>query len=290
MKKSKIFGFLVGLALVGGLVWGGATFSRIKTWVSGETLTASDLNAEFNNILNNLTPAGVDDYSSSVSEMRSTADPYPGAAESQATALSGEIERLRYQVLQIKKAVQTGQTYWYEDLPTEGVFTIAGSSVGINDTTPSASLDITGSLSVSGDVNFNSAFVVAYASATQSGDGISPFLMKFGTETRDYLNEYNASTFTATNAGNYYVSVSARVLATSGSNQLYDIRIYVNGVEWKRQSWSYTASTSAPSLHIEDVLVLSANDTVSIWGGISLGAAEVSSGDRETSLIIRKMN
>ena len=27
--------------------------SRVKTWSSGETLTASDLNAEFNNILNN---------------------------------------------------------------------------------------------------------------------------------------------------------------------------------------------------------------------------------------------
>ena len=27
--------------------------ARIKTWVSGEVLTASDLNSEFNNILNN---------------------------------------------------------------------------------------------------------------------------------------------------------------------------------------------------------------------------------------------
>ena len=27
--------------------------SRVKTWISGEVLTASDLNAEFNNILNN---------------------------------------------------------------------------------------------------------------------------------------------------------------------------------------------------------------------------------------------
>ena len=38
----------------------GATFSRVKTWIA-EVLTASDLNAEFDNILNNLLPAGVDD-------------------------------------------------------------------------------------------------------------------------------------------------------------------------------------------------------------------------------------
>jgi hypothetical protein len=31
----------------------GAAVSRLKTWASGETLTASDLNAEFNNVLNN---------------------------------------------------------------------------------------------------------------------------------------------------------------------------------------------------------------------------------------------
>ena len=30
-----------------------ATYSRVKTWSSNETLTSSDLNAEFNNIITN---------------------------------------------------------------------------------------------------------------------------------------------------------------------------------------------------------------------------------------------
>jgi len=34
----------------------GATYSRVKTWIAGETLTASDLNGEINNILNNSCP------------------------------------------------------------------------------------------------------------------------------------------------------------------------------------------------------------------------------------------
>jgi hypothetical protein len=83
--------------------------SRIKTWTS-EVLTASDLNAEFDNILNNLTPTYVDDISANAAAMQTTADPYPGSAASLATTLTGEIQRLRYLIAQI-----TGETYWYYD-------------------------------------------------------------------------------------------------------------------------------------------------------------------------------
>ena len=37
-----------------------ATFARVKQWIA-ESLYAADLNAEFNNILTNMTPAGMDD-------------------------------------------------------------------------------------------------------------------------------------------------------------------------------------------------------------------------------------
>jgi hypothetical protein len=87
----------------------GATFSRIKTWIA-EVLTASDLNAEFDNILNNLTPAGVDDASATTTAMRTTADPYPGGVASLPTSLEGELQRLRYVIQQITK-----ETYWYID-------------------------------------------------------------------------------------------------------------------------------------------------------------------------------
>lgn len=87
----------------------GATFSRVKTW-GAEVLTYADLNAEFDNILTNLTPAGVDDESTNAAAMQTTADPYPAASPSLATSLQGEIQRLRYIVQQI-----TGMSYWYVD-------------------------------------------------------------------------------------------------------------------------------------------------------------------------------
>jgi len=87
----------------------GATFSRVKSWIA-EKLTFADLNAEINNILNNFTPAGMDDYSASVAEMQTQTDPGELGTESQANSMAGEIERMRYELKQIK-----GTTYWYEN-------------------------------------------------------------------------------------------------------------------------------------------------------------------------------
>ena len=85
----------------------GATFNRIKTWIA-ETLTPSDLNAEIDNILNNLGPGGVDDYSTNVAEMQKQTDPGEVGSESLATSTAGELERLRHEIAQMK-----GTTYWY---------------------------------------------------------------------------------------------------------------------------------------------------------------------------------
>lgn len=87
----------------------GATFSRYKNWISLENLTDEDLNAEFNKILNNLTPTGVDDHSPSVAQMRLETNPGSSGTESLATSLAGELQRLRYKLRQI-----LGSTYWYD--------------------------------------------------------------------------------------------------------------------------------------------------------------------------------
>lgn len=99
------------------------TFSRVKTWSTGETLTASDLNAEFDNIITYMTPAGVDDASTDATAMQATTDPYPAASPSLATSLLGELQRIRYVLQQI-----TGETYWYVDPDT----TIAALNQGQN--------------------------------------------------------------------------------------------------------------------------------------------------------------
>lgn len=87
-----------------------ATFGRIKTWVR-ERLKFSDLNGEFDNILQNFTPTGVDDASADASAMQADTAPAPGGTESLATNLLGELQRIRYVLRRIQ-----GGTYWYSDI------------------------------------------------------------------------------------------------------------------------------------------------------------------------------
>ena len=86
----------------------GAQFSRLKVWVK-EKLKVADLNGEFNNILTNLTPAGIDDASVNAAAMQAVADPFPGSVLSLPTSTEGELRRLRFML-----ASMTGNTYWYE--------------------------------------------------------------------------------------------------------------------------------------------------------------------------------
>lgn len=94
----------------------GATFSRIKNWAP-EILTNTDLNAEIDNILNNLGPAGVDDYSVTATQMKLMTNPGTTGAESLATSLSGEIERLRFV---IQRLMGSSTVNWY-DTPTSTI-------------------------------------------------------------------------------------------------------------------------------------------------------------------------
>lgn len=86
-----------------------STFSRIKSWVSNEVLTAADLNNEFNNIINNMSPTGIEDASADVSAMQSNTNPGGVGTESLATDFLGEIQRLRYVIKRLVGA------QWYSD-------------------------------------------------------------------------------------------------------------------------------------------------------------------------------
>lgn len=90
-----------------------ALYSRIKNWNAGEILTASDLNAEFNNILTNSIPTSFEDLSSNEAAMQQQTDPGTPGSASLATSLAGELERIRYVLAQIK-----GTTYWYSSSTT----------------------------------------------------------------------------------------------------------------------------------------------------------------------------
>lgn len=104
-----------------------ATFSRIKVWVSNEVLTAADLNAEFDNIITNMAPLGIEDASANVAAMQSSVSPGGLGSESLATSLLGELQRLRYVIQRIVKLDLT--KFWYEtpiaDLSAGGIPTAA---------------------------------------------------------------------------------------------------------------------------------------------------------------------
>lgn len=75
----------------------------------GLTLTAAIYNADHQNHIDNMTPAGVDDYSSNATAMQSTTDPGEASSESLATSLAGELERLRF----IIKELKGNPAQWY---------------------------------------------------------------------------------------------------------------------------------------------------------------------------------
>lgn len=87
-----------------------ATFSiPTQTVIPGQLITAALWNGEFGNIYDNLGPAGVDDYASTDGEYQTQTDPYPGSVLSKPTSLAAELERIRYEIAQMK-----GKTYHYQ--------------------------------------------------------------------------------------------------------------------------------------------------------------------------------
>lgn len=81
---------------------------RLKIWADDEQLDHADLNAEFDNIIDNSTPEYVDDLSKDVSSMRATDDPGEPGSESQAASLEEEVKQIRFKLAEIM-----GEEYWY---------------------------------------------------------------------------------------------------------------------------------------------------------------------------------
>lgn len=99
-----------------------ALFARIKVWGVNETVTSTDLNAEFNNILNNLAPAGISGASVTIPDMQEVFDPGNIGSENQPESLKEEIQALRSMIQKI-----TGETQWYVP-PGASLSTLAGAT------------------------------------------------------------------------------------------------------------------------------------------------------------------
>lgn len=78
------------------------------TRATGTILTAAIYNGDHQNHITNQSPQGVGGYSDTVAQMQTQTDPGEVGTESLTTALSGELERLRFAIAEIK-----GTTNWY---------------------------------------------------------------------------------------------------------------------------------------------------------------------------------
>lgn len=220
-----------------------AVFSRIKTWVSNEVLTAADLNAEFNNILNNMDPEGIEDASATVADMQSSVNPGGVGTESLATDLLGEIKRLRYVVQRLVG------TYWYSDpgryltaggLNVQAADIAAGavtqakraalgqqvsSSCGSFSTTSSSYVDVT-NLSVS---------------ITTTGRPVSILLQPDGSVNTD--SSYIRSATEASNSGGLYIRILRGSTVVSQTKLKGDVA--ATSLEWPPTSISFIDIPSA---------------------------------------------
>ena len=118
-------------------------YARIKVWGTSDTVLSTDLNAEFDNVLDNFNPEMLASYSQNQAQMQ--IQTYPGGvgSESLATSIAGELERLRYQL----NAIQ-GTTYWYQS-PAATIAELVsalGSTTINNKITSGATVGTTGSV------------------------------------------------------------------------------------------------------------------------------------------------
>jgi len=89
----------------------------ITTRVAGETLTAAKYNSDNQNHVDNQTPQMTDDYSSNVAQMQTTTDPGEVGTESQPTSLAGELERIRFKLLELSQQFNPDHVQWYQSPP-----------------------------------------------------------------------------------------------------------------------------------------------------------------------------
>lgn len=132
-------------------------------WADGETLTATHLNGDINPLYTTLSggieddnvasgaaidPTKIDDYAASVTEARKQSDPGVSDAESQATSLAGELERLRYALsrLCLGTAVRhydgtNTEQVFYGDSPLRGTNLVRNPSFEVKTTGSTAAPD-----------------------------------------------------------------------------------------------------------------------------------------------------
>ncbi|MEE8382226.1 MAG: hypothetical protein V3R78_10190 [Thermodesulfobacteriota bacterium] len=166
----------------------GATYSLPNTISNGTTGDADEVQGNFTAIINNHTPTGMDDHSSTDGQAQTQIDPFPASTLSKATSLAEEIEQLRYVLKEI-----LGETYWYID-PDVSLASIFTNYVTLTGTETLSAKTLTALKIVSGDgiADAGGAFYlkftedatpVNYLDVGNADTGVSPNITAAGSDT-----------------------------------------------------------------------------------------------------------
>lgn len=253
-----------------------ANFSMVSTAVNGQVITEDKWNDEFENILTNFTPTGMDDESIDAAGMQATTDPYPGAVVSLPTSLQGEIKRLRFIIAQI-----TGESFWYVDPDT----TLAALNTAVSAKADDTSVvHDTGNETIAGIKTFSDPPVFSLSGvkvAKSSGQSISNITLtevSFDTETYDddamHDNVTNNGRLICKTAGRYLIC--AEIVFDANATGYRQAVLHKNGSSFfGRSIVQASPATNATSLIATSIQTLAVNDYVTVEAAQSSGGALV---------------
>lgn len=220
---------------------------RIKVWTPGILLSA-DLNAEIDNVINNLLPINIDDLSTNLAAYQATTD---ADSTTLPVNLQEEIQRLRYQFQQLMNTLDGTLTEWYDDMPSDATIrTNFGVEIGADVQAWDVNLDQLAALSP-----VNNYFIVGDGSAWQTENpsiarasmGVVP-----GTDVQGWDAQLDDLAALAVTDGNFIVGDGANWVAESTSTARTSMGAAASGANTdlssiKRNSFLLAANTSDAS-------------------------------------------
>lgn len=147
-------------------------YSRVKVWIGGQILTAGDLDAEFDNILDNSVASSMVGASANATASNLTEDPGGPGTEVLAVSIADELEQLRFELKRIK-----GTAQWRGPLVTVPTRTlesiqIASTDIAANSITTAKIVDNAVTLAKLATVTPQSANF-SVASSLQTGSNVA---------------------------------------------------------------------------------------------------------------------
>ena len=204
-----------------------SVFSRITNWVLDQVLTSAQINAEFNNILNNLDPTGIGSYEQSLLQMQIQTSPGGLGTEVLVASMGAELAQLRYV---IQRIIGTSTKYWYQAGPTDLTTLVASIGSALSTTRL-----------VSGPTTGNSSQLLALIPGAGTGTAANVVL---SVATTPLVYTISGQNYTiSTNQ-----TVSGLSLAPNTNNNCVLVGYGFNALQWTKMAGQYSTQINCTSV------------------------------------------